>query len=278
MINKGLIQKNFERIGTKVSFREMAPRNLRAANALPMTMDVKHEEFEIVYDPKRALDLSVLDILPRERHLLLLAKVPKLNSIGQKVGEEKFKLLCGHDERHYFSCGVPEKGVTRVVDAKRALMPEVVKETHLKVGRAKNLLKRKNEASVRQGEWFFVRRAGFVPARLDWIKRNEPISRGRGSKSHFCEELYNIGGEGVYVHPTYAPDGVNKEELERLRRQLKHNIPQIRFEMRTRNAEVYVRGKISHIDHPTIRLDCWHQVFMNTENKSKASTISVFLD
>jgi len=36
------------------------------------------------------------------------------------------------------------------------------------------------------------------------------------------------------------------------------------------NPVVYARGKVSHPDHATIRLDGWHRVEMNTENRSRA--------
>jgi hypothetical protein len=37
-----------------------------------------------------------------------------------------------------------------------------------------------------------------------------------------------------------------------------------------RNPVVYVRGKLSHPDHATIRLDGWHRVLMNTESGSSS--------
>jgi len=45
-----------------------------------------------------------------------------------------------------------------------------------------------------------------------------------------------------------------------------------------RDPVVFVRGKISHSDHATIRLDDWHRVEMNTENKSRAMAQVAFLD
>src|SRR4051812_15315887 len=54
--------------------------------------------------------LEVIDVRPRDRHLLLLAR----------VAGEKSKFLCGHDERHWFVAAVPEaaRGVTGVATAK----------------------------------------------------------------------------------------------------------------------------------------------------------------
>jgi hypothetical protein len=39
-----------------------------------------------------------------------------------------------------------------------------------------------------------------------------------------------------------------------------------------------VRGKVWHPDHATIRLDVWHRVEMNTENRSRAMASVAFLD
>jgi hypothetical protein len=282
MINAELIEKNFEKIGTSV--------NIKPGNAwqfsqtkVPLTVNVVKEKFVINYNSKANFDLSVLDIDPKDRHLLLMIKVPVKNANGTTIKQDKIKLLCGHDEKHYFSCGVPERGVTRIVDAKKALMPASIKEEHARKGRTKNLLKRKNEVMKRQGEWFFVKRPNFIPVDKSLIRRNEPISRGGRSKPHICEELYNIGGESVYVNATHAPNGVNEGEFQSLRNKLLKTtswdqLRKINFEKRTRNARVYVRGHIRHPDHSTIRLEGWYEVLMNTENQSKGSTVSVFLD
>ena len=48
--------------------------------------------------------------------------------------------------------------------------------------------------------------------------------------------------------------------------------------VRRPNPVVYVRGKITHPDHATIRLDGWHRVEMNTENRSRAMASVAFLD
>lgn len=45
-----------------------------------------------------------------------------------------------------------------------------------------------------------------------------------------------------------------------------------------RNPVVYVRRKVWHPDHATIRLDIWHRVEMNTENWSRAMASVAFLD
>jgi len=149
-----------------------------------------------------------------------------------------------------------------------------------KKGKERNLLKRKNETGFRQGEWLFIREGKFEPGNMGNIKRNEPVSRGGSSKPHICEEVYTVGGEKVYVHSKYAPNGVTEGELSRLRQKIqKQGVRgRVDFQVRTRDASVYARGYVRHPDHKTIILPCWHRVYMNTENNSKASDFSVFLD
>ena len=120
------------------------------------------------------VDVEVVDVRPRDRHLLLLVR----------DGDEKSKFLCGHDERHWFVAAIPEsaRGVTGVTTAKIALQPDAVQELIARV-KPKDRFRRRNEVYVRQGEWFFV------PANLRpeptcaQTLRNEPLSRGAGSKS-----------------------------------------------------------------------------------------------
>jgi hypothetical protein len=287
MFDQDLIKKKFEQIGTKVNFNKFGnTRKFQTGDSsIPLTVDVKdvkgNEEFEIVYDESANFELSVIDLQPEDKHLLLMLKEPVLDKTGNIIGESKIKLLCGHDERHYFSCGIPESAsVSTVTEAKKALLPPEFTQEHKKKGKSKNLLKRKNEIGFRQGEWLFVRDDDFKPENPINIKHNEPISRGGGSKPHICEEVYTFGGEKVYVHSKWAPNGVTEGGLSRLKQSIQKEGVRggVDFQVRTRNAIVYARGYVRHPDHKTIVLKGWHRVYMNTENKSKASKFSVFLD
>ncbi len=77
----------------------------------------------------------------------------------------------------------------------------------------------------------------------------------------------------MYVSPRY-PTGLTEEDYRRLPESLRGP----NFRMMVRNAEVYARGKVSHPDHEPVRLDVWHRVFMNTENRSVAMRFLTFLD
>src|SRR5881275_3217634 len=62
-----------------------------------------------------------------------------------RVGGQKSKFLCGHDERHWFVAAVPEaaRGVTGVTTAKIALQPDAVQELIARV-KPKDQFRRRN--------------------------------------------------------------------------------------------------------------------------------------
>lgn len=45
-----------------------------------------------------------------------------------------------------------------------------------------------------------------------------------------------------------------------------------------RDPELYASGAVRHHDHATVRLDGWHRVAMNTEQRARAMQHVVFLD
>jgi hypothetical protein len=237
--------------------------------ALDVRNDRHGEYFDIGMDPASGAELCVLDVQPKDRHLLLLARRASAQSV------DKHKFLCGHDERHWFVAAVPEKaGASTVRQAKLALKPEEVVRAEVRKGlREKVRFRRRNPAAVRQGEWFFVPAPALV-VNPKLVLRHEPLVRT--GKAHWAEECFRTGGETVYVCRQY-PNGVTEREYRRLR----DSMPDARvwrWQVLRRNAEVYVRGRIRHSDHKTIHLDGWHRVFMNTENQSVAMQHVVFLD
>ena len=145
------------------------------------------------------LEISVMQALPDERHLLLAVR----NTAGKPQLD---RFLCGHDEREWFVAAVPG-GASSVRQAMDALQPEGVREalarSHVS---SRKRYSRKNRAFRRQGEWFFVPEPSFV-ADEKLVLRNEPLRRGAG-KPHMVEELYRTGGETVHVSSRH-PNGVN---------------------------------------------------------------------
>src|SRR5262245_44179404 len=181
-----LLQEKFGRLGTRLQITEVDGRSRRGAG-IDIRADKRGEYFDIRMEPNDLVDYEVVDLRPEMRHLLLLAR---------RENSRKEKYLCGHDERHWFVCAVPEgQGIASVVAAMEALQPAEVRAAVVRTGcRAKDRLRRHNQAFVRQGEWFFIPNPDvIVNAKL--VRRNEPISRGQGSKPHMCQFLYRDGGE-----------------------------------------------------------------------------------
>jgi len=230
--------------------------------ALDVRQDRHGEFFLISRAQTSTTELVILDVQPRDRHLLLLSR----------SDAEKHRFLLGHDERHWFVAGIPESTpVSRVRDAKQALKPDLVQSNERGI-RTKYRDRRSNAARIRQGEWFFVP-APQVRVELLLVLRNEPIARG-GGKPNVCEELYRFGGETVYVSPG-APNGLTGEQYRALSESERNRW---NWRVMRRNPKVYVRGRVRHSDHKTITLDGWHEVLSNTENLSHAMRNVAFLD
>jgi hypothetical protein len=259
-----LLETMFGRMGARVRIREAVGR--RNPVGIDIRSDKRGEFFDIRVEPDDRVEYEVIDIRPPLRHLLLMAR--------REDGKQKF--LCGHDERHWFVCAVPGNSVTNIVNAMEALQPEEVRgAVNRKVKRRKNRLRRRNEAFVRQGEWFFIPAPELV-VKPKLVLRNEPISRGNGGKPHMCQFLYRTGGELVYVC-SRRPTGVLEGEY----RALLSSNPDARswnWTRMQRNALAYVRGRVWHPDHKTVVLDGWHRVLMNTENLAPGARAVVFLD
>ena len=243
------VTKHFEKMGARVKVRDTShvPR-WREPSPSYFTIDILHdrrgEYFEIARG-EEAPEMEVLQVLPSDRHLLLYSRD------GQR-------LLCGHDERHWFVAAIGER-VSTVGDAKRALVPKILRDI---VGRVAPEVtnNRRNPVFKRQGEWFFVPVREKLKVPDVELHRNEPLQRGTGSKPHICEELYRRGGRQVHI-----VGGQIVEEWVFLQR--KRLDPKYGLGARTMqaNAKVYVRGHVRHSDHATIRLDGWHRVYINGE-------------
>ena len=90
-------------------------------------IDIGHDRHGEFFDIQadEAADVDVLDVQPKDRHLLLMVRQP---ADRPGLPDTKDKFLCGHDERHWFVAGVPEKApVSTVVTAKEALKPDAVR-------------------------------------------------------------------------------------------------------------------------------------------------------
>jgi hypothetical protein len=264
-MNAQNIERHFARIGARARV-QAAGRPVRTGVSVDVGRDAQGEFFDISIDRASPMELTVLDAQPRIRHLLLMSR-------GDGA---KHKFLCGHDERHWFVAAVPERAAaSNVKTAFEALKPQAVHvELNLRHVRRKKRNRRRNEAFLRQGEWFFIPVGDREFPRL-LVLRDEPLRRGAG-KPHICEELVRSGGEVVYVSRQH-PNGLTERQYQKLVSR-KPELRKLGWVTQRRNPGVFVRGRVRHADHKTIVLKGWHQVLMNTETEAVAMRHVAFID
>jgi len=263
------LHKSFAKIGARLrisSATGVEPGRVR----LNVLNDDEGEFFDLGVSPKSPPEITVINIEPKDRHLLLLAR----DGQGRKS-----KFLLGEDERHLFVAGLPRLApVGTVLQAKEYLKPDEVRFSQVGLSeKVRN--RRRNPAFLRQGEWFFIPAPdlGLDPLR---ILHDEPISRGNGSKPHVLEFCYREGGETVYVSSRYPQgvDGIEFTRLQKLDRQKPASERIWDWRVMKREALVFGKGKVSHPDHRTIVLHGWCRVLLNEERHSTAMGKVVFLD
>ena len=246
MTNTEYLCRHFSRIGARLKLQES-----RAWQSVKVRIDVGRDRSGEFFEIRSTEEVvpEILDVQPGSRHLVLMVR----------DGKFKNKFLLGHEERHWFAAAVPGDGVHDVRTAIASLRPIEIE----------------GRKATRQGEWFFVSERG-ISEKHAVIHRNEPLSRGAGSKPHICRELMRRGGATVMVSSSY-PTGISPARYE----QLISADPQARsmaWRRMTRDADVYARGEVRHRDHKTIHLDGWHRVYMNRERFARHAPQIAFLD
>ncbi|MCB9768119.1 MAG: hypothetical protein H6752_07975 [Candidatus Omnitrophica bacterium] len=261
------VKRKFEAMGASLSLPG-APQTPRWSRVPPYTLDINegrggNDRFELRVSPEAdgELEITVPHIDKEARHLVL--------AVRQDRDTEQF--LCGHDERHWFVAALP-RNVRNVSEALESLKPEeaVVSQERKKV-RGKRRNNRRNAGFIRQGEWFFIPAPEMEERKGLIVFKNEPLRRGNG-KPHTAQFLTRTDGVTVYVCRKF-PNGLAYKEYKRYTED--HPEERNLFQMMTRDATVYVKGRISHPDHKTVVLDTWHRVMPNTEARSAQV---VFLD
>lgn len=258
------IVQQFEKMGARVRIRPPRISGTR--------IDIMRDREGAFFDIQSNDELRILDVQPKDRHLLLMVTDPS---------GDKYKYLCGHDERNWFVATVPPstagekvQGVSNVRTAKDALRPPAATDSLDRKGvKSKDRQRRKNPGYIRQGEWFFIPDS-FVPGKHQHIFRDEPIRVGRG-RAHICEMLCRTGGVDVWVSRAY-PNGITDTEYKKLARQ--PGFQPIGWRLMRRDATVFVKGSIRHPDHKTIRLETWHRVIPNRESQAPGARNVAFLD
>ena len=257
------LDKAFRKIGAQANVviaQDDIVNNRWFSQSTPVRLNVishkGYETFEIAVrkDILDALELTILEVKPKDKHLLLLAR--QLDEKGLAV--EKHRFLCGRDEDHLFVASVA--AVSTVAAAKASLKPTLLTEQEVGLNVAKRN-RRKTKTFKRQGEWFFVPvEVGASPL---LVTTNEPLRRSNNNKAHVAQYAFRSGGESVMVCNQH-PAALTLLEYE----QLIESNPSARhwnWRQMKRDAMVFAKGKVKHPDHATIYLDGWHRVLMNTE-------------
>lgn len=264
------LEKKFSEIGADVAIN---PSTRRDRNPNGYTIDVKGDQFQLFFGEN--VEVDIIDVDRKDKHLLLNITQNIEGRNGNK-SKSKHKFLLGHDERDFFTAAIPEtySWVKNIKEAKQSLKPKEVIDAEKNIP-SKHKLKRKNKARIRQGEWYFIE-SDLVVKHAGLIHKNEPLSRGRGSKPHMVDEIYREGGISVRVCRQY-PNGLTEPEYKKLidSDPSKENLS---WRTMSRDATVYARGKVRHKDHATIYLSGWHRVTMNTENLATSRSNMAFLD
>lgn len=246
MTTEEYLRRHFSRMGARLLITEAAGRHW-AKIRIAIRRDRSGEFFDIRREP--GVVPEVLDVRPERRHMVLMVR----------DGEAKYKYLLGRDDGHWFASAVPGDNVHDVRTAIDSLRP----------------IETEGRRAIRQGEWFFVADRG-VSDRGAVIHRNEPLSRGFGSKPHVCEELMRRGGATVMVSSEF-PTGVSPARYEALIAS-DSRLRSLSWRRMTRDATVYVRGDVRHRDHKTAHLCGWHRVYMNRERLARHAPQVAFLD
>ncbi len=259
------IKTCFERAGARATIRRLNKRSLRRIQR-PMAIDVVRDESGEYFDIQLVADvrLAVVDVQPRQRHLLL--------SAWNTLGEDRF--LCGHDEYHWFVAALPEEpDALNVGAAKEALKPLLVKRLEQRKHKGKH--HRKSDVYLRQGEWFFI---PCPHASIDRSRviRGGILSRGSGSKPHYCSFLYE-DGEREYECPRYPKLAFFETEYKHILK-TRRKAKQWKWRQLPFNTDIYVKGWIEHDDHSSLFLDVWHQVKMNRESDNLSMSRMVYRD
>jgi len=181
----GKIKSDFDECRLPLHFLDRNPRTRRWSRRerrwiveadggfyLDVQKNRKGEEEFHVFIGKDS-DVTVLDKVPSERHVLILVKTE----------ENKERYILGHDERQLFVAPLGTSRASTLKEAFKQLKP-------LEVAQAES---RKLKVQ-RQGEWFFVPEPGFTPSRGCQIDRKVDIQGGRrrSGNPHIADELIRM--------------------------------------------------------------------------------------
>jgi hypothetical protein len=198
-MNTQPIESGFAQMGARVKVREVPSRWTQGDRSwispqdysLDIRRDGKGEFFELRVPThlSDALDVTLMQREPKQRHLLLFVRKP-----GDKPQLDRF--LCGHDEREWFVAAVPG-GASSVRQAMDALQPAPVRQALVshKVSTNKRY-SRKNRAFRRGANGSLFGRDG-GGSQAGAVQRRFAVGRKRRIRA-----VFRTGGETVHVLKT----------------------------------------------------------------------------
>jgi hypothetical protein len=191
------LMQAFAEIGAELQIEHRARRV-----EIDVQRDADREVFVLRRPEFATITAEAIDVRPHHRHLVL-----DVYGAGLPVSG---RFLCGHDEQHWFVASVPfGMGTRSVRGAMEALKPQIVRREQKRKGVShRRRHRRKTEAYVRQGEWFFLPRPQ-MHVHPEQVERNGRLAR-EGGKPHRVEWIYAIDetlrfARGVISHPDHAP-------------------------------------------------------------------------
>ena len=196
------------------------------------------------------LQVRVGDLIPNIGRGGVLFSV----KVRRRTPSQKRHFLCGVDERQLFIAQLP-KAVSTVRDAHASL-----KTTSVALAEGQGI------HTVRQGEWFFLEPTKYELAQIETglakkrltIERTVPIGpfsvaggvrgprvRQWSGNPHTADELIVLPG-ALVAGGAWA----------------------------VRSREIFIRGKVRHVDHATVSFSGWRKVIRNAEpNAGQASGV-----
>lgn len=184
------------------------------------------------------LQVRVGDVLPHIGKGGVLFSV----KIRRRTPSQKRHFLCGVDERQLFIAQLP-KAVSSVRDAHACL-----KTTSVSLAEGQGL------KAVRQGEWFFIEPT------FDEIGA---IDLGMAKKIVTIEKNVPIG-------PFTVAGGVRGPRVRQFRGNPHTADELIVLPIGVRGREIFIRGRVRHVDHATVRFTNWVKVIRNAESVEQA--------
>lgn len=164
--------------------------------------------------------------------------------IHRVTSDQKRHMLCGLDERHLFIAQLPTN-VSTVRDAHAALKAP-----------AARVAENRGDKIVRQGEWFFIEATAAQSDQIEDSLRRNVL---------FLERSVPIG-------PFTVPGSLGSSRKVRQVRGNPHTADELVVVPSVGSRpglpatrEVFVRGRVRHAEHATVRFQGWHAVVRNRE-------------